>query len=76
MRLPLRTVEHYTGTLVVDAKGKILMRLSSSGADLKTARAIVRKLNRTWRYVLFGQQPYEYTREDWLFERNPGVKAP
>lgn len=69
MKLPLYLHhDHYGVTLVVDAEHKIVCRLSAG--NIKFGRAVVRKLNRNWRWRLFGAQPYVYTREDWLFERN------
>ena len=70
MKLPLRMIDHHTAILVVDAKQHVIMRLPSTPENRKAGRAVARKLNRSWTYVLFGNQPYEYTRGDWLEERN------
>lgn len=80
MRLPVKTVEHYTATLVTDAKGRIIMRFPATFESVLTARALVRDLNRNWRYVFLGQQPYDFPpercKQHWLFERNTNAKAP
>lgn len=69
MKLPLHIHWDYYGKhQVIDATGQIVLTLDNK--HRKFVAAVVRKFNRDWRYVLFGSQPYEYTREDWLLEKN------
>lgn len=71
MRLPLRVhLEwHYEQDAIIDADGKPVILVDAKvPGNRKVAAAIIRKMNRDWRYRLFGWQPYAYTREDWFYE--------
>lgn len=71
MRLPLRMdCDNYATIRVVDAAHRIICSVADRHGDRQFAAAVVRKFNRDWRWVLFGAQPYEYSREDWLFEKS------
>ncbi len=72
MRLPLRLLKGTApqSVVVADAKNEVVSRFPPTAAHEKAAAGLVRRLNSDWRYVLFGLQPYDYTREDWLFEKN------
>lgn len=78
MKLPFRVVEgtHSAGYFrVVDANHRVVCLIPDRPEAPKVAGAIVKHFNRGWRIRRFlrgllRQQPYEYTREDWLTERS------
>jgi hypothetical protein len=72
MKLPLRVSmddAQHNAIIVVDADNVIVSR-GRYPEHREASHAMVRKFNRDWRWFLFGVQPYVYTREDWLFEKN------
>lgn len=75
MKLPLELRSNSRSIWVVDAQHRIVA-FSYNFNDRKSYEALVRKFNRDWRWVLFGCQSYEYTREDWLEERGRDSRAP
>jgi hypothetical protein len=67
MKLPLHLSKLDPARLrVVDAENRIICDMPRQ--EIKAARAILNKFNRDPRWVVFGAQPYVYTREDWLFD--------
>lgn len=75
MKLPLCVhYDNFGKTLVADANHKVVYSETDAPEVRAFARDMVRKFNHDWRYRFFGQQPYEYTVQDWFFERNEGVK--
>lgn len=71
MKLPLHVHwDWYGHHQVIDAVGRIICTVSDRPEDRKFVVDLVRRFNRDWRWVLFGRQPYVYTREDWLLEKS------
>lgn len=69
MKLPITVVPNNRGFDLVSSDAQIVAHvLDHPGCD-KVAKAIAAKLNRDG---LFGRQPYEYTRQDWLEQRANG----
>ena len=75
MKLPLyiHWEWNYHESAIFDADKRLVGKVRFP-EDNAFAASLVHKMNRNWRYRFFGQQPYEYTAQDWFFERNTGVK--
>lgn len=73
MKLPLSLVDVpiQNKLQIVDAQGVLVADIKPLPGAHKFARAIVRKFNRRplLTRLFGGQQPYEYTRDDWLYEK-------
>lgn len=70
MKLPLYVKREVGRHIwVCDARRRVFMFLNDSPESMKVAGAVVAKFNGDWRYRWFGLQPFEYTREDWLWDR-------
>jgi len=73
MKLPLTLVDIpiQSRLQIVDAQGVVVADIKPLPGAHKFARAIVRKFNRrSWlTRMLGGHQPYEYTRDNWLYDK-------
>ena len=72
MKLPLyiQWQLRYDKHGVFDAEHRLICLLPDT--DRKFGLALIRKMNRHWRFRLFGHQPYAVNaREDWLSAKNP-----
>lgn len=74
MKLPLKVhYDHFGQTEVTDASHRILFSRKDSPEVRRFAHDMVRKMNSNWRWAWLGQQPYEYSRDEWLSEKNVKV---
>lgn len=71
MKLPLHVHrDRYGMVMIYDASSLVVFTQRETPYTVKFAYDLVRRMNKHWRWRFLRQQPYEYTREDWLFERN------
>lgn len=60
---------------VTDARHRVVCSIPNGPEAPKIAAVIVKRFNREWRLrrilrAFLREQPYEYTREDWLHEKS------